>query len=132
MYDFPEALFEPVTHRPLRPRPDRRAVTEAAGVLRASKRPLLVLGGGVRYSGAGRRALDFAERHGIPVTETTAGRTLVPHTHALNAGPLGITGSTSANVVAAEADVVLAVGTRLQDFTTASWTVFSPTSGWSR
>ncbi|MDT7800247.1 MAG: hypothetical protein QOI78_3680, partial [Actinomycetota bacterium] len=125
-YDFPEALFEPVTHRPLRPRPDRRAVTEAAGVLRASKRPLLVLGGGVRYSGAGRRALDFAERHGIPVTETTAGRTLVPHTHDLNAGPLGITGSTSANVVAAEADVVLAVGTRLQDFTTASWTVFSP------
>src|SRR5438874_135018 len=83
----------PVLHRPLRPRPDRRSVTEAAGVLRASRRPLLVLGGGVRYSGAGRRALDFAERHGIPVTETTAGRTLAPHTHPLYAGPLGITGS---------------------------------------
>lgn len=125
-FDFPESLFAPVTHRPLRPRPDRRSVTEAAGVLRASRRPLLVLGGGVRYSGAGRRALDFAERHGIPVTETTAGRTLVPHSHDLFAGPLGITGSTSANAVAAAADVVLAVGTRLQDFTTASWTVFSP------
>ncbi|WP_329050489.1 3D-(3,5/4)-trihydroxycyclohexane-1,2-dione acylhydrolase (decyclizing) [Amycolatopsis sp. NBC_01488] len=125
-YDFPDALFEPVTHRPLRPRPDRRSVTEAAGVLRASKRPLLVLGGGVRYSGAGQRALDFAERHGIPLVETTAGRTLVPHSHDLHAGPLGITGSSSANVVAAAADVVLAVGTRLQDFTTASWTVFSP------
>ena len=124
-FDFPESLFAQVTHRPLRPRPDRRSVTEAAGVLRSSKRPLLVLGGGVRYSGAGRRALDFAERHGIPVTETTAGRTLVPHTHDLYAGPLGVTGSTSANAVAAAADVVLAVGTRLQDFTTASWTVFS-------
>jgi 3D-(3,5/4)-trihydroxycyclohexane-1,2-dione acylhydrolase (decyclizing) len=124
-YDIPESLFAPVTHRLLRPRPDRRAVTEAAGVLRAAKRPLLVLGGGVRYSGAGRRALDFAERHGIPITETTAGRTLLPHEHPLNAGPLGITGSTSANVLAAEADVVFAVGTRLQDFTTASWTVFS-------
>ncbi|MFI5609315.1 3D-(3,5/4)-trihydroxycyclohexane-1,2-dione acylhydrolase (decyclizing) [Amycolatopsis sp. NPDC051903] len=126
VFDFPETLFEPVTHRVPRPRPDRRAVTEAAGVLRASRRPLLVLGGGVRYSGAGRRALDFAEQHGIPVTETTAGRTLVPHEHPLHAGPLGITGSASANALAAAADVVLAVGTRLQDFTTASWTVFSP------
>lgn len=125
-YDFPEALFAPVTHRPQRPRPDRRALTEAAGVLRAARKPLLVLGGGVRYSGAGERALAFAGRHGIPVTETTAGRTLVPHGHPLHAGPLGVTGSTSANVLAAEADVVLAVGTRLQDFTTASWTVFSP------
>ncbi|MFD9893127.1 3D-(3,5/4)-trihydroxycyclohexane-1,2-dione acylhydrolase (decyclizing) [Amycolatopsis sp. NPDC059027] len=125
-YDFPEALFEPVTHRPLRPRPDRRSLTSAAATLRAARRPLLVLGGGVRYSGAGKRALDFAERHGIPVTETTAGRTLVPHDHPLHAGPLGITGSASANALAAEADVVLAVGTRLQDFTTASWTLFSP------
>ncbi|MER6664231.1 3D-(3,5/4)-trihydroxycyclohexane-1,2-dione acylhydrolase (decyclizing) [Amycolatopsis japonica] len=125
-YDFPEALFAPVTHRPQRPRPDRRALTEAAGVLRAARKPLLVLGGGVRYSGAGERALAFAGRHGIPVTETTAGRTLVPHGHPLHAGPLGVTGSTSANVLGAEADVVLAVGTRLQDFTTASWTVFSP------
>ncbi|OLZ56730.1 3D-(3,5/4)-trihydroxycyclohexane-1,2-dione acylhydrolase (decyclizing) [Amycolatopsis coloradensis] len=125
-YDFPDALFAPVTHRLLRPRPDRRALTEAAGALRAAKKPLLILGGGVRYSGAGERALAFAERHGVPVTETTAGRTLVPHGHPLHAGPLGVTGSTSANVLAAEADVVLAVGTRLQDFTTASWTVFSP------
>ncbi|MFD8493542.1 3D-(3,5/4)-trihydroxycyclohexane-1,2-dione acylhydrolase (decyclizing) [Amycolatopsis sp. NPDC059657] len=125
-FDFPESLFAPVTHRPLRPRPDQRQLVEAAGVLRAARKPLLVLGGGVRYSGAGRRAVEFAERHGIPVTETTAGRTLVPHDHALFAGPLGVTGSTSANVLAAEADVVFAVGTRLQDFTTASWTVFSP------
>jgi 3D-(3,5/4)-trihydroxycyclohexane-1,2-dione acylhydrolase (decyclizing) len=126
VFDFPDSIFEPVVHRVLRPRPDDRSVSAAASVLREASRPLLVLGGGVRYSGAGRRALEFAEAHGIPVTETTAGRTLVPHDHPLHAGPLGITGSASANAVAAEADVVFAVGTRLQDFTTASWTVFSP------
>ncbi|MEC3957694.1 3D-(3,5/4)-trihydroxycyclohexane-1,2-dione acylhydrolase (decyclizing) [Nocardia sp. CDC153] len=125
-YDFPDALFEPVVHRVPRPRPDQRILAEAAQVLRDAERPLLVLGGGVRYSGAGDSALEFAVRHGIPVTETTAGRTLIPHDHALYAGPLGITGAASANTLAAEADVVLAVGTRLQDFTTASWTVFAP------
>ncbi|MEJ2855356.1 MULTISPECIES: 3D-(3,5/4)-trihydroxycyclohexane-1,2-dione acylhydrolase (decyclizing) [unclassified Saccharothrix] len=125
-YDFPDALFAPVVHRPQRQRPDLRALTAAADVVRTSRRPLLVLGGGVRYSGAAGRALRFAEQHGVPVVETTAGRTLVPHDHPLHAGPLGITGSTSANVLAAEADVVLSVGTRLQDFTTASWTVFAP------
>ncbi|GAB2533456.1 thiamine pyrophosphate-dependent enzyme [Nocardia heshunensis] len=125
-YDFPDALFEPVVHRVPRPRPDRGALAEAARVLRESQRPLLVLGGGVRYSGATGVALEFARRYGIPVTETTAGRTLVPHHHRLYAGPLGITGAASANTLAAAADVVLAVGTRLQDFTTASWTVFAP------
>ncbi|SEP78941.1 3D-(3,5/4)-trihydroxycyclohexane-1,2-dione hydrolase [Lentzea xinjiangensis] len=125
-YDFPESLFKEVLHRPLRQRPDLNALAGAASAIRAAARPLLVLGGGVRYSGAAGRALRFAEQHGIPVVETTAGRTLVPHEHPLHAGPLGITGSTSANVLAAEADVVIAVGTRLQDFTTASWTVFSP------
>ncbi|MFI9509915.1 3D-(3,5/4)-trihydroxycyclohexane-1,2-dione acylhydrolase (decyclizing) [Nocardia sp. NPDC052566] len=125
-YDFPDALFEPVLHRILRPRPDSRDLADAATALRSARRPLLVLGGGVRYSGAGRVALEFAERHGIPVTETTAGRTLVRHDHPLYSGPLGVTGSESANLLAAEADLVLAVGTRLQDFTTASWTVFAP------
>ncbi|CAM3442113.1 3D-(3,5/4)-trihydroxycyclohexane-1,2-dione acylhydrolase (decyclizing) [Kibdelosporangium persicum] len=125
-FDFPESLFEPVEHHVLRPRPDRRSVGRAAEVIRAGERPLLVLGGGVRYSGAGQTAIEFAERHNVPVVETTAGRTLVPHSHPLHAGPLGITGSASANALAAEADVVIAVGTRLQDFTTASWSVFSP------
>ncbi|MEU2038287.1 3D-(3,5/4)-trihydroxycyclohexane-1,2-dione acylhydrolase (decyclizing) [Nocardia niwae] len=126
VYDFPAALFEPVTHRLSRPRPDQRALADAVAVLRAARRPLLVLGGGVRYSGAGPTVLRFAERHGIPVVETTAGRSLVPHEHPLFAGPLGITGSASANAMAADADLVLAIGTRLQDFTTASWTVFAP------
>ncbi|WP_143231227.1 3D-(3,5/4)-trihydroxycyclohexane-1,2-dione acylhydrolase (decyclizing) [Actinosynnema sp. ALI-1.44] len=126
VFDFPESLFEPVVHHVLRPRPDRRSLGRAAEVIRASQRPLLVLGGGVRYSGAAQTAIEFAERHNVPVVETTAGRTLVPHSHPLHAGPLGITGSASANALAAEADVVIAVGTRLQDFTTASWSVFSP------
>ncbi|GAB3433336.1 3D-(3,5/4)-trihydroxycyclohexane-1,2-dione acylhydrolase (decyclizing) [Actinophytocola sediminis] len=125
-FDFPDALFAPVVHHPSRPRPDRAAIGRAAEVVRAAAGPLVVLGGGVRYSGAAGRALAFAEAHGIPVTETTAGRTLVPHDHPLHAGPLGITGSASANALAAEADLVLAVGTRLQDFTTASWSLFAP------
>jgi 3D-(3,5/4)-trihydroxycyclohexane-1,2-dione acylhydrolase (decyclizing) len=125
-FDFPDALFAPRVHRVPRPRPDPRSLADAAAVLRTARRPLLVLGGGVRYSGAAGRALRFAEQHAVPVTETTAGRTLVPHEHPLHAGPLGITGSASANTLAAESDVVLAVGTRLQDFTTASWSVFSP------
>ncbi len=125
-FDYPPSLFDPIIHRILRPRPDQRALAEAAELLRSAHRPLLVLGGGVRYSGAGPATLAFARRHGIPVTETTAGRTLVPHGDPLHAGPLGITGSSSANTMAANADVVLAVGTRLQDFTTASWTVFAP------
>ncbi|MBP2322136.1 3D-(3,5/4)-trihydroxycyclohexane-1,2-dione acylhydrolase (decyclizing) [Kibdelosporangium banguiense] len=125
-FDFPPSLFDPVVHHVLRPRPDSRSLERAASVLRSSLRPLLVLGGGVRYSDAASTALAFASRHNIPVVETTAGRTLVPHAHPLHAGPLGITGSASANALAASADVVLAVGTRLQDFTTASWSVFSP------
>ncbi|WP_043720941.1 3D-(3,5/4)-trihydroxycyclohexane-1,2-dione acylhydrolase (decyclizing), partial [Kutzneria sp. 744] len=126
VFDFPDSLFEPVVHRVLRPQPDARSVVDTASIIRESVRPLLVLGGGVRYSGAAEHAIGFAERYGIPITETTAGRTLVAHDHPLHAGPLGVTGSTSGNELAAEADLVIAVGTRLQDFTTASWSVFSP------
>jgi 3D-(3,5/4)-trihydroxycyclohexane-1,2-dione acylhydrolase (decyclizing) len=125
-WDFPDALFEPVLHRVPRPRADAASLDRAAEALRSSRRPLIIAGGGVRYSGAAAELLTFAEEHGVPVAETTAGRTLLPDPHPLNAGPIGITGSTSANALAAEADVVLAVGSRLQDFTTASWTAFSP------
>ena len=83
----------PRLHRVPRPRPDRDALAEAAAVLRGAERPLLVLGGGVRYSGAGAEALAFAEAHGVPVVETVAGRTLVPHDHPLYGGALGIIGS---------------------------------------
>jgi 3D-(3,5/4)-trihydroxycyclohexane-1,2-dione acylhydrolase (decyclizing) len=125
-FDFPVAMFTPRLHRVPRARPDLTALAQAVEILRRGERPLLVLGGGVRYSGAAVEALAFAEKHGVPVVETVAGRTLVPHDHPLHGGPLGIIGSASANNLAAAADVVLAVGTRLQDFTTASWTVFDP------
>ena len=125
-HDFPVALFEPRLHRVPRPRPDVGELAEAVGVLRSAERPLLVVGGGVRYSGAAAEVTALAERHHVPVVDTVAGRTLLPHTHRLYGGPLGIVGSTSANVLAAAADVVLAVGTRLQDFTTSSWTGFAP------
>ena len=124
-WDFPEAFFEPQVHRVPRPRADRDALAGAVASIRGAERPLLVLGGGVRYSGAAAEAVAFAEAHGVPVVETVAGRTLVPHDHPLYAGALGIVGSASANAIAAEADLVLAVGTRLQDFTTSSWTGFS-------
>jgi len=126
-WDFPEAFFEPRLHRVPRARADRDALAAAAATIRAAERPLLVLGGGVRYSGAAAEAVAFAEAHGVPVVETVAGRTLVPHDHPLYGGALGIVGSASANSLAAEADVVIAVGTRLQDFTTSSWTGFSST-----
>jgi 3D-(3,5/4)-trihydroxycyclohexane-1,2-dione acylhydrolase (decyclizing) len=95
-------------------------------LLRTARRPLLVAGGGVRYSGAAGELIAFAQAHAVPVVETPAGRTLVPHAHPNYGGALGIIGSASANKLAAEADVVLAVGTRLQDFTTSSWTAFHP------
>jgi 3D-(3,5/4)-trihydroxycyclohexane-1,2-dione acylhydrolase (decyclizing) len=124
-YDFPAAMFTSRVHRVPRARPDTRALAEAAEALRSARRPLLVVGGGVRYSGAASEALSLAEAHGVPVVETVAGRTLVPHQHRLYGGPLGIIGASSANTLAAQADVVLAVGTRLQDFTTSSWTGFA-------
>ncbi len=125
-FDYPEAFFEPVVHRIPRPRPDRARLQEAADLLKDSKRPLIVAGGGVRYSLAEADLAAFAEAHGIPVAETIAGRGLLVHDHPCNIGPLGVIGSSSANALAAEADAVLAVGTRLQDFTTGSWTVFRP------
>jgi 3D-(3,5/4)-trihydroxycyclohexane-1,2-dione acylhydrolase (decyclizing) len=127
-HDYPEAFFERRVHRIRSQSPDAREVAEAAALLRAAKRPVIVAGGGVQYSGAVAALTAFAEAHGIPVVETIAGRANMLACHPLNIGPLGVTGSDSANAVAAAADVVLAVGTRLQDFTTGSWTVFAPQS----
>lgn len=123
-FDFPLAMFEPRVHRVPRPRADPQALSAAAAILRASRRPLIVAGGGVRYSGAGAGLLRFADEFGVPVAETAAGRTALPEPHPLNVGALGTIGSASANALAGEADVVLAIGTRLQDFTTSSWSLF--------
>lgn len=124
-FDYPEVFFEPKLWRIPRPRPDRDAVAEAAALLRRARNPLIISGGGVRYSLAEDALSDFASRRGIPVVETIAGKGALTHDHPVHAGPIGIVGSTSANALAKDADVILAIGTRLQDFTTGSWTAFS-------
>jgi 3D-(3,5/4)-trihydroxycyclohexane-1,2-dione acylhydrolase (decyclizing) len=125
-WDYPTAFFEPTIHTIPRPRADRDKLIEAVRLLKSAKRPLIISGGGVRYSGAEDVLGRFAEKHGIPLAETIAGKGAVTHDHPAHVGPMGIVGSTSANALAAEADVILAVGTRLMDFTTGSWTCFSP------
>lgn len=123
-YDYPAVFFEPRVWRVPRPRPDRRALSDAATLLRTAKKPLIIAGGGVRYSLAEERVARFAAERSIPVVETTAGKGGLTHYHPVHAGPIGVIGSTSANTLAAEADVIVAIGTRLQDFTTGSWTAF--------
>ncbi|RDD72375.1 3D-(3,5/4)-trihydroxycyclohexane-1,2-dione acylhydrolase (decyclizing) [Paracoccus versutus] len=124
-YDYPEVFFEPRVWSIPRPRPDRDAVAAAAELLKTASRPLIISGGGVRYSLAEDALADFAAKRGIPVVETIAGKGALTHDDPVHAGPIGIVGSTSANALAKEADVILAIGTRLQDFTTGSWTAFA-------
>jgi len=123
-FDYPVAFFEPTLWSVPRPRADRRKLAEAAALLKSAKKPLIISGGGVRYSLAEEKVAEFAIRRGIPIVETIAGKGALTHNHPAHAGPIGIVGSTSANALAAEADVILAIGTRLQDFTTGSWTAF--------
>jgi 3D-(3,5/4)-trihydroxycyclohexane-1,2-dione acylhydrolase (decyclizing) len=124
--DYPEAFFAPTVHMPPRPRADRNRLAEAVELLKGARRPLIISGGGTRYSGAEAALAAFAGKRGIPLSETIAGKGTVAHDHPAYVGPIGIVGSTSANAMAAEADVIVAVGTRLMDFTTGSWTVFAP------
>ncbi len=125
VYDYPAIFFEKTVHRIRRIAPDAGEVADAATLLNAAERPIIIAGGGVQYSRAVAELSGFAEAHNIPVVETIAGRANLVATHPLNAGPIGVTGSDSANTLTGKADVILAVGTRLQDFTTGSWTVFS-------
>jgi len=124
-YDYPERFFTPVIHTVQRPRIDQNQLHAAASALSASTTPLLVAGGGVHYSFAEQELVRFAETHDIPVVETMAGKASMIADHPLYVGPLGVTGCDAANNLAARADVVLSVGTRLGDFTTGSWTAFS-------
>lgn len=122
--EFPLALFVPRVHRLRRPRPDGEELAAAVAALRKAKAPLIVAGGGVHYSLANDALSRFAERHRIPFCETQAGKAVLAWDHPWSAGPLGVLGGDAANALAADADVVLAVGTRLADFATASMTVF--------
>ncbi len=125
-YDFPDGFFATRVHEIARPRPDLGQLDRAAGRIRESARPVVIAGGGVHYSRAEAELARFAESHGIPVLETVAGKSSLLADHPCYAGPIGVTGADSANRVAREADLVLAVGTRLEDFTTGSWTAFAP------
>ncbi|MEP2532592.1 3D-(3,5/4)-trihydroxycyclohexane-1,2-dione acylhydrolase (decyclizing) [Shimia sp.] len=124
-YDYPAAMFEKKVHRIRRQSPDIHEIVDAAALLKTAERPMIIAGGGVQYSGAVAELTAFAEEHQIPVVETIAGRANMVATHPLNIGPIGVTGSNSANAIAEQADVIIAIGTRLQDFTTGSWTAFS-------
>ncbi|HKG83979.1 MAG TPA: 3D-(3,5/4)-trihydroxycyclohexane-1,2-dione acylhydrolase (decyclizing), partial [Beijerinckiaceae bacterium] len=123
-FDYPERFFAERVWRLRRMRPDERELVEAAALVGQAKKPLIVAGGGVHYAEATETLKRFAEAHDIPVAETQAGKSALPHEHRLNMGAIGVTGTSAANALAAEADVVLAVGTRLQDFTTGSWALF--------
>jgi 3D-(3,5/4)-trihydroxycyclohexane-1,2-dione acylhydrolase (decyclizing) len=123
-FEYPDHFFDVVVHEIARPRADRRQIESAAAAIRSAERPLIISGGGVHYSFAESELQAFAERFHIPVVETVAGKATLVAAHPLNAGPVGVTGCQSANALAAEADVVIAVGSRLQDFTTGSWTAF--------
>ncbi len=123
-FDYPHSFFAPRLWVPRRPRPDGRELLEAAAVLRRAKAPLIIAGGGVWYAEAEASLAHFVEMHGIPFAETQAGKGALPHDHTLNLGAIGVTGTSAANAMAEAADVVLAIGTRLQDFTTGSWALF--------
>src|SRR6059058_846753 len=123
-FDYPAEFFEKRTWRLARPLPDEPALERAAGIIRAARRPLLVAGGGVIYSEATDALRDLVRRTGMPVAETQAGKGSLAYNHAGALGGVGATGTLAANRIAASADVVIGVGTRYTDFTTASKTAF--------
>lgn len=124
-FDYPLAFFETRVRVPTRPRADQMQLDVATDMIRLARRPLIIAGGGVRYSGAEAALTSFAETYNIPVVETMAGKASLLAAHPLNVGPVGATGCASANQLAATADLIIAVGTRLQDSTTGSWTAFA-------
>ena len=124
-FDCPDDFLHPPTIQFRRPAPDAVELRNAAAQLRASRCPLIVAGGGVLYSQAWKELAAFAQMHGIPVAETQAGKSSLAWDHALNLGAIGVTGSPAANTLARKADLVLAIGTRLQDFSTGSNSLFT-------
>ncbi len=124
-HDWPDELFAERTWRIARPQPEPELVERAAALIRTAKRPLIVAGGGVHYSGAVDALRTLSEATGIPVAQSQAGRGTLLDDEPTCLGAVGSTGTTAANAAAREADVVIAVGTRLSDFTTASRTLFA-------
>ena len=123
-YDYPVSFFQKRVHRLARRTPDEEAINDAVEVIHNAKKPLLICGGGVRYSEAHAEFKAFAEAFGIPFGETQAGKGAVPFDHPLNLGGIGVTGCSAANEIAKQADVIIGVGTRYTDFTTSSKWLF--------
>ncbi len=123
-YDFPEELFSKRTWKIPRPRPDLSLLNEAAKLIKSSKKPVIIAGGGVIYSEATEILKSFTEMTGIPVAETFAGKGSLPYNHSCNLGAVGATGTPGANEITEEADLIIGIGTRYSDFTTASKTAF--------
>jgi 3D-(3,5/4)-trihydroxycyclohexane-1,2-dione acylhydrolase (decyclizing) len=122
-YDYPESFFDTKVWYQRRPAPDAGELERAVDAIKAAKKPMIIAGGGVHYSGATGALKTFAEKHQIAIGETQAGKSALPWDHPMNFGPIGVTGGSAANTIAQEADLVIAVGTRLQDFTTGSWSL---------
>ncbi|MFC4313733.1 3D-(3,5/4)-trihydroxycyclohexane-1,2-dione acylhydrolase (decyclizing) [Steroidobacter flavus] len=123
-WDYPISFFEPRVHRPVQLGADRHQLTAAVEAIKRAKQPLIIAGGGVHYARACEALAGFASRLGVPVAETQAGKGALRWDHPWNVGSIGVTGSSAANELARDADVIVAIGTRLQDFTTASASLF--------
>lgn len=123
-YDFPEEFFRKRVHRITRVVPAQDELEDLAEVLQGAKKPLVICGGGVRYSEAGEELERFCQEFGIPFAETQSGKTACLSSHPYNLGGLGVTGNSAGNDIAREADVILGIGTRFSDFTTASKSLF--------
>ena len=123
-YDYPDSFLQKRVHRIDRRPPTQAMLKDALALLKGKRKPLLICGGGVRYSGAAAELQAFAERFDIPFTETQAGKSAIVSAHPLNMGGIGETGSLAANTLAREADLIIGVGTRYSDFTTGSKSLF--------
>lgn len=123
-FDYPESFFAARTWTPRRQRPDHGELAVAAKLIAEAEHPLIIAGGGALYSGADDALKTLVERHNVPLAVTQSGKGVVPDDHPLNMGAIGVTGTSAANTLAEKADVIVAVGTRLQDFTTSSWSLF--------
>lgn len=124
-YDYPASFFDECVHSIARPRADEAQLERAISAIKQAKRPLIISGGGVIYSGAATALSALAQKHDLPVCETIAGRSAFENNDPAFIGPLGLLGGDAVNDLAGQADVVIAIGTRLQDFTTGSWSIFS-------
>ena len=123
-FDYPESFFAPKIWRFRRPEPDAGSLALAIAAVKAARAPVIVAGGGVIYALAEVELAAFATAHNIPVVETQGGKSALDFDHPLNYGPVGVTGGAAANIACAAADLVIGIGTRFQDFTTGSWSLF--------